>query len=72
MHHPLDRLDPFPRHVGGEDETGEHGPAVDEHRARAALAELAAVLGAGEGAFLAQDFQQGYGEWGRRRGDLRR
>ena len=55
----FDGLDRASLHLGGEDEAREHRPAVDQHRAGAALAELAAVLGAGEPALLAQDLEQG-------------
>ena len=41
-----------------ERQTREHGLAVDQHRARAALAELAAVLGAGELQILAEHLEQ--------------
>src|SRR3954469_8330745 len=56
--HPLDRLDRFAARLGGEHQTGEHGTAVHQHRAGAALAELAAVLGAGQRALLAQHLEQ--------------
>src|SRR3954451_23747101 len=56
--HPLDGLDRLAGHLGGEHQTGEHGPAVHQHRAGAALAELAAVLCAGQRALLAQHLEQ--------------
>src|SRR5688572_16901914 len=43
----------------GQHQAGKPRLAVDQHRARAALTELAAVLGAGQIEVLAQDFQQG-------------
>src|SRR2546428_558369 len=51
------------RHVGVADrhrqrEAREHRRAVDEHGARAALAELAAVLRAGEAELLTKDFEE--------------
>ena len=39
-------------------ETGEHRRAIHEHRAYAAFAQLAAVLGAGEREILAQHLEQ--------------
>jgi len=42
-----------------EREAGKHRHAVDHHRAGAALAELATVLGSGEIHVLAQDFEKG-------------
>src|SRR5581483_3551221 len=41
-----------------EDEAGEHGHAVEQHGAGAALAQLAAVLGAGQAEALAQHLEQ--------------
>ena len=45
-------------HLRRRDETGAHRRAVDQHRARAALAFTAAFLGAGEAALLAQHVEQ--------------
>src|SRR5262245_38608096 len=56
--HSLDRLDPASLALEAEDETRENRPAVDENRARPALAELAAVLRAHEREVLAQDLEQ--------------
>ena len=44
--------------LDAEHQAREHRLAVDEHRARAALAQLAAVLGAGELQVLPQHFEQ--------------
>src|SRR5436190_457323 len=56
--HAFDGRDLARLQVGRQRQTREHGRAVDEHRARAALSELAAVLGADEIEILAQDFEQ--------------
>ena len=48
-----------PWHSTGQRQAREHGLAVDQHRARPALAELAAVLGAGEVQVLAEHLEQG-------------
>ncbi len=56
--------------VDGQGETGEHGLAVDEHGACAALAELAAVLRAGELQVLAQHFEQRFSSVDERLGPL--
>ena len=58
LREPFDR-----RHVRQADllrqhEAGEHLPAVDEDGARAALAELAAVLRPGEAQLLTKDLEQ--------------
>ena len=42
----------------GQRQAGEHGLPVDEDRAGAALAELAAVLGAGEVEILAEHLEE--------------
>src|SRR5205085_1661825 len=42
-----------------EDEARQHGRSIQQHGARAALPELAAVLGAGESEVFAQHFEQG-------------
>ncbi len=61
---PAIRGEPFDRRhasagvVDREGQTREDGFAVDEHRAGAALAELAAVLGAGELQVFAQHLEQ--------------
>ena len=47
-----------PSHLDGERQAREQRLAVDEHRAGAALAELAAVLRPGEAEVLAQDLEQ--------------
>ena len=57
---PLDGVDARgPSHSSAEHEAGEHRLAVDQHGAGAALAELAAVLGAGQAEVLAQHLEQG-------------
>ena len=56
---PFDRLDAAALALDRQHQAGEHRLAVDEHRARAALAELAAVLGAGEVEILAEHLEQG-------------
>src|SRR5437879_7036721 len=56
--HPLDRLHAMPRAREAEHQAGEHGLPVHEHGARAALAQLAAVLRAGEAQVFAQHFEQ--------------
>src|SRR6202040_2746061 len=43
-----------------EDETGKHGLAVEKDGAGAALAEFAAVLGAGVAEIFAKDFEQSF------------
>src|SRR5688572_19875547 len=55
----LDGFDRLALALEGQHQAGKPRLAVDQHRARAALAELAAVLGAGQIEVLAQDFQQG-------------
>src|SRR5256884_1246058 len=57
--HPLDRPHAPSRAGEAEHQTGEHGRAVDDHGARAALTQLAAVLGAREPQILAQHLEQG-------------
>ena len=56
--HALDGLDAAALALEAEHEAREHRLAVDEHGAGAALAELAAVLGAGQPEVLAQDLEQ--------------
>src|SRR5207248_3189105 len=56
--HPLDRPHAPSRTGEAEDQAGEHGRAVDEHGAGAALTQLAAVLGAREAQVLAQHLEQ--------------
>src|SRR5215472_1007016 len=56
--HALDGRDRPTLHLQREDEAAQVRPAVDEHGARAALSELAAVLGPGEPHVLAQDLEQ--------------
>src|SRR5204863_3877097 len=57
--HPLDRPHAPSRAGEAEDQAGEHGCAVDEHGAGAALTQLAAVLGAREAQVLPQHLEQG-------------
>ena len=57
--HALDGLDLASLALDGQRQAGEHRLAVDQHGARAALAQLAAVLGAGEVELLAQHLEQG-------------
>jgi hypothetical protein len=54
----LDRQDVAPIAFGREREAREHGIAVEQHRACAALAQLAAVFRPGELQILAQDLEQ--------------
>ncbi len=54
----LHRLDGRALHLGGRHEARLHQHAVDEHRARAALARPAAFLGAGQVQVVAQEIQQ--------------
>src|SRR5687767_11411115 len=64
--HPFDRRDlPSPQR-GGDLQTRQDRPAVNQHGARPALAQLAAVLGAGETQLLAKHFKEGMVK---RRGD---
>src|SRR5215468_4888707 len=56
--HALDRRDRLTLRLDGERQTRQRGLAVDEHGAGAALAQLAAVLGAREPEILAQDLEQ--------------
>src|SRR2546427_209330 len=58
LRHPLDRLHPAPGAREAEHQAGEHRTRIHEHRAGAALAQLAAVLRAGEAQVLAQHFEQ--------------
>ena len=44
----------------GEGQAGVDPPVVDQHRAGAALAAVAAFLGAGQGHALAQEVEQGH------------
>ena len=57
--HALDRQDLPAAEVRRQGEAGEHGLAVHEHRAGAALAELAAVLRADQAEILAQYLEEG-------------
>src|SRR5437879_4090319 len=57
--HSLDGFHAVPRAREAEHQTGKHGLAVHEHGAGAALAQLAAMLRAGETQVLAQHFEQG-------------
>src|SRR5438876_8340357 len=57
--HSLDGFHAVPRARQAEHQTGKHGLAVHEHGAGAALAQLAAMLRAGETQVLAQYFEQG-------------
>ena len=56
---PLDRRDGGAVSLDREDEAGVDGAPVDEDGARAALADEAALLGAGEPEVVAQDVEQG-------------
>ena len=56
--HALDGRDLAPLALDRKHQAGEHGLAVDQDRARPALAELAAVLGAGEVQLLAEHLEQ--------------
>src|SRR5712691_11736138 len=55
---PLHGFDRPPFAIEGKREAGEHRHAFHQHRAGAAFAELAAVLGAGQVQVLAQHFEQ--------------
>src|SRR3989442_8394841 len=55
---PLDGDDRPPLALQGQDQAGQLRSSVHKDRAGAALAELAAVLGAGQPEVLAQDFQE--------------
>src|SRR2546425_285404 len=55
---PFDRDDRPILALEGEDQTRELRPAVEEHRAGAALPQLAAVLGPGQAEIFAQDLEQ--------------
>src|SRR6266850_3208613 len=66
---PLDREDRTILALEAEDQARQLRPAVEEHRAGAALAQLAAVLGPGQAEILAQDLEQ---RLVRREGDLLR
>src|SRR4030095_1650337 len=59
LRHPFDGRDAAPLDLDGQHEAGEHGLAVHEHGAGAALPELAAVLGPGEPEVLAEHLQEG-------------
>src|SRR5688572_20393685 len=59
LRHALDGGDRVPDGVEAEEEAGEHRLPVDEHRAGAALAELAAVLRPGQPHALAEHLEQG-------------
>ena len=58
LRQPLDGGDRPPLALHRQGEAGEHGPAVEEHRARPALPQLAAVLGAGQAHLLPENFQE--------------
>src|SRR5262249_49631009 len=58
VRHALDGLDLAALALDRQGEAGQDGLTVDEHRAGAALAELAAVLGAGELEVLAQYLEE--------------
>ena len=55
---PLHGLDRAPLRLGGQHQAGEHRPPVEQHRAGAALAELAAMLGARKLHVLTQHLEQ--------------
>ena len=57
--HPLHRLDLAALALDGQGQAGQHGLAVHQHRAGAALPQLAAVLGAREVEVLAQHLEEG-------------
>ena len=56
--HAFDRFDLLVLSVEAQHQTRKNRAPVDQHRARAALAELAAVLGAHQIQIFTQDFQQ--------------
>src|SRR5882724_13434816 len=56
--HALHRLDLASLTLHGQRQAGQHGIAVHQHGARAALAQLAAVLGAGEVQLLAEHLEE--------------
>src|ERR1051325_9927591 len=56
--HSLDRFHVTTFGVKAEHQTRKYRTSIDEHRARAKLAQLAAVLCAGEIQILTQNFQQ--------------
>ena len=56
---PFDRGDLRAVQADGKRQTGIDAPAVDQHRAGAALAAVAALLGSGEIEPLAQQVEQG-------------
>src|SRR5215471_9441108 len=56
--HTLDGLDGAPLRLDGQGQAGQHGLAVDEHGAGAALPELASMLGAREPEVFAQDLEE--------------
>ena len=55
---PFDGLDAPALALEPEHEAGEHGLAVDQNGARAALAELATVFGSRQAEVLAKDLQE--------------
>ena len=55
---PLDCDELVAVRLGGEDKAGANKPAIEQHRAGAALALLARVLRAGEAEPLAKDVEQ--------------
>ena len=67
----LDRRDLPALGHGGQRQAGQHAAAVDQHRAGAALALVAALLGAGQRQVLAQRIQQGDARVERQRGASR-
>src|ERR1051325_8886894 len=58
MGHSLDRFHVTTFGVKAEHQTRKYRTSIDEHRARATLAQFATVLGAGEIQILTQNFQQ--------------
>src|SRR6185295_2929413 len=46
-------------HIKAEHQAGENGAPIHQHRASAALTQLAAMLGAGQSQVFSQDFEQG-------------
>ena len=58
MRHTFDRRDRAALDLDGQDKAAQVRLAIDEHRASAALAKLAPMLGAGEAHVLAQNLEQ--------------
>src|ERR1041385_1242314 len=58
VRHSLDRLDVAALCIEAQHQARKNRTSIDEHRARAAFAEFAAVLRAGEIQILTQNFEQ--------------